>query len=261
MPGAENSGDGHGRVLAALWTRAREAGIHVTYHAHLSASDARLGGYFYVHEGRVLTSMKIALFHPERAPIPQTEPCVEGDRVLADICTLAHEFGHYLSWAEKRADWPEYHAATLLRDQTSDAGGDPAAALTLPQKELILEEEARAWRLGRTVLVELGFDDFGDYDGRPTGAPRSGSAAGRSTRRAPSRGTAERRSRSPSSPSATGPRSTSRSPSWPPLQPHRRLGKRLQRRGDQGGGSERILNDSAWGDRRGSNPRQPEPQS
>jgi hypothetical protein len=74
---------------------------------------------------------------------------------LADTCRLYHEYGHFLShragfWT---ADFRE--ANSVFRSQSTRCNAEEAtnAGLSDAQKWLILEEEIRAWLLGRPHLL------------------------------------------------------------------------------------------------------------
>jgi hypothetical protein len=116
-------------------------------------------------------------------------------RPLHDLYTLAHEFGHYLSWRRSRpaddtttpnaesAAWRAYFAAAKKRDaawQCVDArfpnGADEdmytsalrdaalRRELSDEEKRLILAEETRAWEYGREALADAGWTEFAEYD-------------------------------------------------------------------------------------------------
>jgi hypothetical protein len=82
-----------------------------------------------------------------------------------------------LAIATPRDQWQSYFAAVLLRDNAWSNVQDDCSnteynrrrraatqeALSPRQIQEILEEEQRAWNLGREWLVDLGFEDFAYY--------------------------------------------------------------------------------------------------
>ncbi|MBN1608795.1 MAG: hypothetical protein JW940_19365 [Polyangiaceae bacterium] len=100
--------------------------------------------------------------------------------LLLELVTLAHEGGHFLSWKERtpRSEWQRYFGAAKKRDQiiaevprggSTDEYNDRLRAamqssLRAEQIELILTEEALAWRIAQELLAGVGFDDFEYYE-------------------------------------------------------------------------------------------------
>ncbi|WP_408891621.1 hypothetical protein ACJ2CR_19350 [Myxococcus faecalis] len=70
-----------------------------------------------------------------------------------EFCTLAHELGHAYSWING------------TRSEAYEAVYNQPNPAVLPgaQKQLIIDEEIRAWHLGFGVAQEVGFDDRDNY--------------------------------------------------------------------------------------------------
>lgn len=121
-------------------------GIYVQFHARLAQWEADLSGGFTVHRG-VPT---IQLYRIEG------QMAVENP--LEELLTLAHEYGHAVSWREGRRT--KAYVAVVDRMHEPDAKFDETEAL------LILDEECRAWRRARTVLAEVGFEKRTEFEQR-----------------------------------------------------------------------------------------------
>ncbi|MFP2908480.1 hypothetical protein ACLESD_26180 [Pyxidicoccus sp. 3LFB2] len=70
-----------------------------------------------------------------------------------EFCTLAHELGHAYSWINGTRS----EAYEAVYNQPNPA------MLPVAQKQLIIDEEIRAWQLGFRVAQEVGFDDRAGY--------------------------------------------------------------------------------------------------
>jgi hypothetical protein len=146
-------------IYRAIWQRAENQGVRVEYRGETPACEA---GYF--HPTNVNgTGPVIVMFRPYYAG-PADKPSFErlseprelsDDDVVRELCTLAHEFGHFESWRSS-GDWSEYLAAVVARED--------GRALSERERTLIIEEEERAWRLGREVLGALGFQDWEHFE-------------------------------------------------------------------------------------------------
>lgn len=79
---------------------------------------------------------------------------------LRDLITLAHEYGHLVSFLSGTRS-PEYEAAwgRVERGEPRQEG----------DADLILAEETLAWSHGRDVLRALGFTRWDEFDGREVG--------------------------------------------------------------------------------------------
>lgn len=158
-------------IYVALWRTASTEGAFVRYESGGARSEA---GWF--HPRDEFAGPEIVIVRPFYGN--QTEPSdsrTDGQPVdlLGELITLAHEYGHFRSWSDDRPRWDAYYAALLRREQVFDAAvGDGAARwlevarlVSSPEKQLILEEEARAWRTGR-AHVPVGL--LAEYDLRAT---------------------------------------------------------------------------------------------
>ncbi len=73
-------------------------------------------------------------------------------RPIEDVCTLAHERGHFIFDRTQRHSQSAYE---------SFRHGGP---LTLAQKTIILGAERQAWQHGHAVLMRLGWTDWASFD-------------------------------------------------------------------------------------------------
>ncbi|HEU4411656.1 MAG TPA: hypothetical protein VFS43_40810 [Polyangiaceae bacterium] len=100
---------------------------------------------------------------------PETEPRRErADKVkpdlLDELITLAHEYGHFVSWGEGHRT-PELVEAgnRLFRRRAGDL---QEPCLDASQRDLVLQEEERAWSHGRRALQKTGFEWWPAFDQR-----------------------------------------------------------------------------------------------
>lgn len=112
---------------------------------------------------------------------------LEPPAVLAELITLAHEYGHLRSFLDRRSVWNLYDNARFLADWIrrqfagicgellSYSSGDERdqlirrvlyQGLNDETRERILGEEEYAWGTGRKVLATLDLEDFSQYDAR-----------------------------------------------------------------------------------------------
>jgi hypothetical protein len=70
---------------------------------------------------------------------------------VVDFCSLFHEYGHFLSCREGFCT-PEYREANRLCHD-DDNSSEPVKRMTDGQRWLVLEEEIRAWILGRRHAI------------------------------------------------------------------------------------------------------------
>jgi hypothetical protein len=74
--------------------------------------------------------------------------------VTRELCILAHEYGHSVSW--ERGHWTvAYRDALAHRVKAKGENGRISAS----DHALIFDEEVRAWDLGRAALDALGWSD------------------------------------------------------------------------------------------------------
>jgi len=105
--------------------------------------------------------------------------------LFEELITLAHEFGHYRSFREDRIRWERYASANFLITWISYRFVGVDLFLEVPiskdgtslrqavyqgldeqNRNRILDEEMRAWRIGRKILAQLGLIDFARYNER-----------------------------------------------------------------------------------------------
>jgi len=170
-------------MIDALWRKLQALGIHIMY-TRLGGNSA---GVFHVnwHAHPPVPCIKM---HRSHAASPATEPTrVRAATApahlppidhLAELMTLAHEGGHALSYQEdhdrrKRLEavvarfnaiWnqelPQLQAKEARNEQLRQ---EARTGLTDEERTMILDEEARAWDRGRTLLEEQGFDAWQIY--------------------------------------------------------------------------------------------------
>lgn len=146
-------------VFAGLWERVQNDGVGVLYAAPLGCAEIDAEGLYAPPGTRaVRTEPQILLFSvpPAPMPSPQSEPA--DGQPIHDACTLTHEYGHWLSDKEGHRTSVYLEAIRTPHDQWP----------TIPpeSRQIVYSEEARAWRLGRAVLAELGCGERAAYDER-----------------------------------------------------------------------------------------------
>jgi hypothetical protein len=148
----------------ALWRQIESEGVRLLYDGLIFAHG--IEGLF-IHEGRCEpTRPEIWISRPTYKQ-PRNQPLdVHGDGTPApiekELLTLAHEYGHFLSWKGRATDgrWDAYRAAALRRDDIAVGAGPDgvrvawSAAMSEADKTLILDEETLAWKLGRPSIPD-----------------------------------------------------------------------------------------------------------
>lgn len=106
--------------------------------------------------------------------------------ILAELVTLAHEYGHLMSWKGRTRpeEWGLYHAVAIKRDVAWNAAARALpkeleclewnnrmrdamwTALSEDDRSRIVAEEEFAWAIAREVLEELGFGDWRMFNER-----------------------------------------------------------------------------------------------
>jgi hypothetical protein len=120
----------------------------VTYFTRLQPDEIEAGWFSPAPNGQ--PPPLIVVYRPSHQDVP-------GD-VLQELLTLAHEFGHFRSFG-KDLRTAAYEAAIEV----------PHAewpTLDTRSRNAILQEEMRAWQLGREALEGIGFTDWGAFDTR-----------------------------------------------------------------------------------------------
>jgi hypothetical protein len=106
---------------------------------------------------------------------------------LAELATLAHEYGHVRSYRNDPMAWQGFLDALARKrriiNELAGVVGEKLHGLSVHERQQritmalyqglgkdararILEEEAKAWATGRQVLAEFGVTDFTHYDER-----------------------------------------------------------------------------------------------
>lgn len=82
------------------------------------------------------------------------------ERLLAELITLAHEYGHVVSKRGQTPtdEWRRYREAEDRRRLRYP--------ITKHDRDLIVAEESLAWAVGRELLTGLGFKDWTEYERR-----------------------------------------------------------------------------------------------
>lgn len=174
-------------IYEGLWRRAETEGAIVRYSGRPGSGAA--GMFYSTH----FPKPTILVMRPYYKP-PSDEPSRESDAppplaqpdIHEEMITLAHEYGHFRSWAEftDRAEYEIYDAVIKLRDAVANeevaripeglskqARSDRLrtalyGALNDNARTRIVHEETLAWQVGRRVLADLGLQDFAVYDER-----------------------------------------------------------------------------------------------
>jgi hypothetical protein len=191
-------GDALFDVYARLWRCAESDGAFVDYYGIGGVGE---NGFFHAREGEGRKPW-IAIYRPhysEDGPTRARSTGVElsDDELRAELATLAHEYGHLQSWrrsrdagGEAREAWLAYQDTAVCRDaiqtrelERSGETFDKAdfhtrlraanlVELSAEDRQRIIDEETTAWRYGREVLVELGYDGLDEYDRRAAAGPK-----------------------------------------------------------------------------------------
>jgi hypothetical protein len=136
--------------------------------AYIDGLGIRIDGITYDNDNNIKQGMFLPPDPPTRPRITITRPRSEQDATTLEwaptavqrrevLFTMAHELGHYLSW---RGDTPRYETFlraylkldSLLRVREGNRRYGAAAPEVPPsdaEMNLIMDEEERAWRLGR----------------------------------------------------------------------------------------------------------------
>lgn len=149
-----------------LWKRTPLDDLYIHYEGRSLNGEA---GYFQ-HDGQGNGNPRIVIIRAHYAE-PDDEPSMiraDGEPVdlAAEMITLAHEYGHYLSFSERtpRAQWHAYYRALQERDRLVSEllkrGCNNVLThrdrlkqrLSGRDKTLIIEEETLAWTLGRQFV-------------------------------------------------------------------------------------------------------------
>jgi len=149
----------------ALWQRIRDGGVWVHYDG--VALDE--GGHFQ-HDGcgkLKKPEIQITRSHYNERERP-TEFLNTGEPapIVNELMTLAHEYGHYLSWSREPASktWKAYHAAVVRRDKLAANGRDAVSkGLSRREMQLICDEETLAWKLGREFIPDGLHTDYDEH--------------------------------------------------------------------------------------------------
>lgn len=171
-------------IYEALWRRAQAEGARVQYVGPRRGEPA---GYFHPKH-RTIAVTRPYYRSPSKEPTRESNapPHLPQPDLLAELITLAHEYGHFRSWAGRtdRAEYEVYDAIAKRRDViTAEEVARMPKGLTKQEwndrlrralydgldddaRARILREETLAWEAGREVLAELGHTDFTLYDER-----------------------------------------------------------------------------------------------
>jgi hypothetical protein len=146
-------------LYVALWRAAQGAGVAVHY---LGISVEGEAGFFDPHdEPEAQRGPQLAIVRPHfDAPDCGYEPSParnDGQKVelLAELCVLAHEFGHIRSW-QRGERTPAYAQALRTFNDRKQTGKHPNGE----QCGLIKDEEERAWRYAEEELRSRNFTEW-----------------------------------------------------------------------------------------------------
>jgi len=155
-------------MYCALWHHAAAEGIYVGY----QGIDTNVLGFFDPREtvrnglGWPQICITRPYYYPSiDQPSDQKHPddAAKPIDVLDELFTLAHEYGHYISFkAGNRTT--EYVEAVTHIGNCVDSGNTPT--ISAHAIALVREEETRAWQFGRDTLQTLGCDVLAPFDER-----------------------------------------------------------------------------------------------
>jgi len=150
-------------VFRQLWERVQKEGVGVLYAAPLGSAEIDAEGLYAPAGTRAFqTTPQILLFRVPPAPMPRPQSAPDDTQPIHDACTLAHEYGHWLSDKEGHRTAAYVAAVCTPHDQWP--------TMTSAGRRIIYSEEARAWHLGRAALAELGCDEWAAFDERESKA-------------------------------------------------------------------------------------------
>lgn len=139
-------------IYQGLWRDAQAKGVEVLYHKSMNAE----AGHF-VPNGKPHIRIHRVNYTEGEEPseFRNNNQKLTDDELQSELLTLAHEFGHWLSWTN--GNWPE----TL--SETSDAFRQTSNGTTQigrDEAEEIYQEEVRAWENAVVLLKEHGFSEW-----------------------------------------------------------------------------------------------------
>jgi hypothetical protein len=147
-----------GEMLEALWKRAKKEGLdEFFYFDDIPPNEQGLEGRF--ERDPHGTGPQVWIY---RSPCPheRDKPILEGPEVPRELRVFAHEYGHFRSWLDEGKGttqvWQDYfQGGTLFGNSPGD--------MSAPQKQLVMNEEERAWGIARDVLSEMGFSNWDEF--------------------------------------------------------------------------------------------------
>ena len=167
-------------IYVALWERAQEQGASVHYED--GPEDGGLNGYFESNRHEASSRPEIVIVRHSCIP-PLDEPRRESAAamqpdILNELITLSHEYGHFSSF-RTTPTWAAYEDASarmqsvvreidfaaIINGQSMDVRIELLRRalqerLAAAERQLILEEEQRAWTIAQETLSRMGYDDW-----------------------------------------------------------------------------------------------------
>jgi len=143
------------QIFTALWAETQQELVRASVRPRLSRSTVsycfQVGG---IDSGEYAWNggaPSILIYRSGNLPRDLHQPDVV-TRPIEDVCTLAHERGHFIFDHTQRRSQSAYE---------SFRHGGP---LTLAQKTVILEAERQAWQHAHADLMRLGWTDWASFD-------------------------------------------------------------------------------------------------
>jgi hypothetical protein len=139
--------------LDVLGTYIESMGVEVIL-SYREKDEDRGGVFFYAGRGgRKGPAIEVVRPRSEQSKTTLDWAPTEAQQEEA-LFILAHEFGHCLSWRADGARYEAFFAAYFKFKRIQQFGAQNGEALSVMEAELIDEEEARAWALGREHVPE-----------------------------------------------------------------------------------------------------------
>jgi hypothetical protein len=143
------------QIFTALWDETQEELVRASIRPRLSRNTVtycfQVGGIDTGEYAWNDGAPSILIYRSGNLPPDLQRPDLVA-RPIEDVCTLAHERGHFIFDSTQRRSQSAYE---------SFRHGGP---LTLAQKTVILEAERQAWLHGHAMLLRLGWTDWASFD-------------------------------------------------------------------------------------------------
>ena len=126
----------------------RDKGIRFSHHLHRPGDPLGLYRQSKHKDGSGKITFTIFVYRKNH--------CDQIDDHLIEAFTIAHEFGHHQSFLNK---YRTQHYQSLIEEHY-----DRWKLFNSDQKQMIMDEEKRAWSYARQILEHFGFSDWSALD-------------------------------------------------------------------------------------------------